>query len=624
MNRYSVWKYLMILSVFVLGVLYFLPNLYGEDPAIQVSGIRSTKVDASTMSRIESELKTQNVAIKAYTQNDAGLLIRFNNTDDQLKAQDAVSTLLGNNYTVALNLAPLTPAWLKSINALPMYLGLDLRGGVHFLMEVDKDAAINQAYERYTGDFRTILREKSVRYLTVSQDKDAASGASFIRLKFKTPEVRDEAKKVLSKEFRELQYNEEDIEGYYNLRAVIPPPQIIEIQKFAVQQNITTLRNRVNELGVAEPLIQQQGADRIVVQLPGVQDTAHAKEILGATATLEFRLADEEHNAAEASTGMVPPGLRLYRERSGNPILLQNQVMLTGDYIVDASSGIDQDSGGSAVFISLDSKGGRIFLNATKDNVGKLMAVVFIETKTDRRVVNGETVRVKRQVEEVINVARIRDRLGSRFQITGLDNSKEAKDLALLLRAGALAAPIEIVEERTVGPSMGADNIAKGFNSTLLGFGLIALFMTIYYLVFGFISAIALSVNLVLLVAILSALQATLTLPGMAGIALTVGMAVDSNVLIFERIREELRNGASPQAAIDAGFERAWATIFDSNITIFIAGFSLFWLGSGPVRGFAVVLCLGILTSMFSAILVSRAMVNLTYGNRRIKKLAIG
>lgn len=411
----------------------------------------------------------------------------------------------------------------------------------------------------------------------------------------------------------------------FGLRVTLSEKEAREAKKFAVQQNVTTLRNRVNELGVSEPVIQQQGERRIVVQLPGVQDTARAKEILGATATLEFRLADESHSVTEAVQGRVPAGSKLYKQRNGDPILLQKRVIVTGDQITDASSGLDQQDGSAAVFINLDGQGARKMQDTTKENVGKLMAVVFIENKTDTRTVDGREIKTKRQVEEVINVARIREPFGKRFQITGLDSTSEARNLALLLRAGALKAPVDIVEERTVGPSMGAENIARGFNSTLYGFAAIAMFMTLYYLVFGFISVIALSVNLLLLIAVLSLLQATLTLPGMAGIALTVGMAIDANVLIFERIREELRNGNTPQAAIHAGFDRAWSTIVDSNITILIAGISLLLLGSGPVRGFAVVLCIGILTSMFSAVMVSRSIVNLYYGRRRkIAKLAIG
>jgi len=624
MGKYPLWKYLLISVVILMGGLYAVPNLYGEDPAIQVSSTRSTKIDVGTLDRVKGALDRAQLKFGSVKVDETGLLVRFTDTETQIKAQDLIRETMGPGYIVALNLAPATPEWMKSVHALPMYLGLDLRGGVHFLMEVDMNAAISQSLERYKGDFRTMLREKKVRYLDIAIGGSAADGTGFIKLQFGSPQDRDQAKDIIRKEFGSLVLKEDaDDKGAY-LTALMSPSEQAETRKFAIQQNITTLRNRVNELGVAEPVIQQQGIDRIVVQLPGVQDTARAKEILGATATLEFRMVDEEHGAQAALNGIVPPGAKLYRERNGDPVLLKNQVMLTGDYIVDAKSGIDAQSGGSKVDISLDSKGGRLFENATKENVGKLMGVVFIETKTETKNIDGQLIKTKRKVEEVINVARIREQLGRRFQVTGLDSSNEARDFALLLRAGALAAPIDIVEERTVGPSLGAENILKGFNSTLLGFCLIGVFMTIYYLMFGFISVIALAVNLLLLIAVLSIMQATLTLPGMAGIALTVGMAIDSNVLVFERIREELRAGMAPAQAITAGYERAWATIFDSNITIFIAGFSLFLLGSGPVRGFAVVLCIGILTSMFSAIMVSRALVQIVYGGKRLTKLAIG
>jgi preprotein translocase subunit SecD len=445
-----------------------------------------------------------------------------------------------------------------------------------------------------------------------------------VEIKFRTREERDQARDAAHKEYNNLVLKEEDSGNDYYLYAALSETEQREVRKLALQQNITTLRNRVNELGVSEPVIQQQGQDRVVVQLPGVQDTARAKEILGATATLEFRMVDEGHSVEDALAGRVPAGARLYKKREGGHVLLKNQVMLTGDYITDAASGIEQRNGSPAVFITLDGKGAAIFSNATKENVGKAMGVVFIENKTETRTVDGKQEKIRSKVEEVINVAVIQEQLGKRFQITGLDSTTEARNLALLLRAGALAAPLEIVEERTVGPSLGAENITKGFNSTLIGFAAIALFMTIYYYFFGVIASIALAVNVLLLIAVLSLLQATLTLPGIAGIALTVGMAIDANVLIFERIREELRNGNSPQASIHAGYDRALDTIVDSNITTLIAGFALFMLGSGPIRGFAVTLCIGILTSMFSAVMVSRAVVNLLYGGRRkLAKLSI-
>jgi preprotein translocase subunit SecD len=617
-NQYPLWKYLLILAVLAVGALYALPNLYGEDPALQISSSRGTPIDMSTRTKVQDTLRQAGIASQPIEAVASSLLVRFSNTDDQLKAKDAVSAALGDDYITALNLAPATPGWLTSLAAAPMYLGLDLRGGVHFQMQVDTVAALAQAEERYVGEVRTLLRDKKLRYLTVARQNTGS-----LEVKFRDAEERDQALNTIKKEYPSLVIKDEERGGEYYLLVSISEKEKLEISKFAVQQNITALRNRVNELGVSEPVILQQGADRIVVQLAGVQDTARAKDILGATATLEFRLVDTEHNVQDAVAGRVPLGSKLYKERKGAPVLLQKRVIITGQDITDASSGLDQRDGSSAVFISLDGKGSKMMYNITKDNVGKPMAVVFIENKTETRMVDGKAVKTKKTVEEVINIATIREALSKRFQITGLDGSNEARDLALLLRAGALAAPMDIVEERTVGPSLGAENIAKGFNSTLIGFAAIAIFMSVYYRVFGVIASVSLFVNMVLLLSVLSVLQATLTLPGIAGIALTIGMAIDANVLIFERIREELRNGNTPQAAIHAGYERAWGTILDSNITTLIAGFALFLLGSGPVRGFAVVLCIGILTSMFSAVMVSRAMVNLIYGGRKLAKLPI-
>ncbi len=617
-NQYPLWKYLLIVAVLVVGVVYALPNLYGEDPALQISSSRGTPIDMSTRTKVQDTLKQAGIATQPIEAAAGSLLVRFSNTDDQLKAKDAVAVALGDDYITALNLAPATPGWLTSLAAAPMYLGLDLRGGVHFQMQVDTAAALAQAEERYVGEIRTLLRTEKLRYLTVARQNTGS-----LEVKFRGIEERDQALKKINKEYPSLVLKDEERGGEYYLLASISEKEQLEVSKFAVQQNITALRNRVNELGVSEPVIQQQGADRIVVQLPGVQDTARAKDILGATATLEFRLVDTEHNVEDAVAGRVPLGSKLYKERKGAPVLLQKRLIITGQDITDASSGLDQRDGSSAVFISLDGKGSKMMYNITKDNVGKPMAVVFIENKTETRMVDGKAVKTKKTVEEVINIATIREALSKRFQITGLDGSNEARDLALLLRAGALAAPMDIVEERTVGPSLGAENIAKGFNSTLIGFAAIAIFMSVYYRVFGVIASVSLFVNMVLLLSVLSMLQATLTLPGIAGIALTIGMAIDANVLIFERIREELRNGNTPQASIHAGYERAWGTIIDSNITTLIAGFALFLLGSGPVRGFAVVLCIGILTSMFSAVMVSRAMVNLIYGGRKLTKLPI-
>lgn len=623
LNQYPLWKYILICIVLVTGVIYAAPNLFGDDPAIQISATRISKVDNGTLGKMEALLENNQIKVKNMVLDERGILIRMNDTESQLKAKDLIREKLGNTYVVALNLAPATPGWLRSMDALPMYLGLDLRGGVHFLMQVDMDAAITQSLERYKGDFRALLRENKVRYLSINLDGNVAENTGVVKLKFKNDSVRSEARRIIKKEFRTLDMRDSNDEKYAYLLVTPSANEIKETKKFALQQNITTLRNRVNELGVAEPVIQQQGIDRIVVQLPGVQDTAKAKEILGATATLEFRMVDEEHSAQAAVKGRIPPGTKLYKERNGEPVLMKNQVMLTGDYIVDASSGIDSQSGGPNVSISLDSKGGRIFTNATKNNVGKLMGVIFIESKLEKKMIDGKEVKVRRKTEEVINVARIRDRLGSRFQISGLDSTSEAHDLALLLRAGALAAPIDIVEERTVGPSLGQDNIDQGFASVMIGFVLVLACMVFFYRGFGMIANLALAMNLVLIVAVLSMMQATLTLPGIAGIVLTVGMAVDANVLIFERIREELRNKVSPQSAIDAGYAKAIITISDANVTTLIAALVLFAMGTGPIKGFAITLSIGILTSMFTAIMGTRAVVNIAYGRRKLKTLPL-
>ena len=618
MNQYPLWKNLLIVAVLVVGVLYTLPNLYGEDPALQISSSHSAPLDEAAQTVVRDTLKRTGIPFETIDKVENGLLIRFNDTNNQLKAKDLMSEALGNGYVVALNLAPKTPGWLSALGAAPMYLGLDLRGGVHFQMQVDMNAVTRQAEERYVNDFRTLLRNEKLRYLTVIRKNTGG-----IEVKFRSAEERDKAREVLGKENPVLVFKESQQDDEFYLVAAISEQEQRETRRFAVQQNITALRKRVNELGVSEPIIQQQGQDRIVVQLPGVQDTVRAKEILGGTATLEFRMVDQEGNVQEAVAGNVPLGAKLYKERNGSPILLQKRIIVTGNDITHASSTIDAENGGSAVSIRLNGKAGNIMGTITKDNVGKPMAVVFIETRIETANVNGTVVKTRKQVEEVINVAVIRSAFSNNFQITGLDNPQEARDLALLLRAGALAAPMEIVEERTVGPSLGAENIAQGFTSTIIGFAAIALFMSMYYRVFGVIASVSLFVNMVLLLAVLSLLQATLTLPGIAGIALTIGMAIDANVLIFERIREELRNGSTPQASIHAGYERAWGTILDSNVTTLIAGFALFLLGSGPVRGFAVVLCIGILTSMFSAVVVSRSMVNVIYGRRKLTKLPI-
>ena len=617
-NRYPLWKHLLIAAVLVAGVVFALPNVFGEDPAVQISGERGVAIDAGLAARVASVLEVGGVPAHTVALEEGRLLARFGDTETQLKAQDLLRTDLGPGYIVALNLAPAMPRWLAATGLLPMYLGLDLRGGVHFLMEVDMPAAVAQAEERYTGDVRTLLREARVRYRSVARNPGGG-----IQVRLRTAEARDEAARRIGREFPDLTVSEEDVGEDFRLRLALSEEAVRATRDFALQQNVTTLRNRVNELGVAEPVIQRQGDRRIVVQLPGVQDTARAKDILGATATLEFRMVDEEHSVSDALGGRVPAGSRLYQERNGRPVLLYRQLMLTGDSIIDAASGIDQQTGSPAVFITLDGKGARIFSERTKDKIGRSMAVVFIENKTDIRRVDGRDVRSRRTVEEVINIAVIRDRLGKRFQITGLDSTSEARDLALLLRAGALAAPIEIIEERTVGPSLGQDNIDQGLRSVIIGFCLVLGFMAFWYRRFGLVANLALAANLVLIVAVLSMLQATLTLPGIAGIVLTVGMAVDANVLIFERIREELRNRNTPHASIHAGYQKAFSTILDANVTTLIAAVVLFGFGTGPIKGFAITLSIGIVTSMFTAIMGTRAVVGLIHSGRRVAALSI-
>jgi len=619
MNRYSLWKYILILFLISLGALFALPNIYGKDPALQVSASRSAEISELTEFQVSNALEEAGLAYKSMDLGFENLVIRFNNEETQLKAQSVVKESLGRNYVVALNLAPATPAWLAIFGAEPMFLGLDLRGGVHFLMQLDMEADIDKAEDGYMSDLRSQMRENKIRYKTITRNK-----AGGLLIRFKDDNERDSGQTLIGEDFRDLDVVIPDTSSDESqLVATINDQVALDTQKLALQQNITTLRKRVNELGVAEPVIQQQGLSRIVVQLPGVQDTAKAKNILGATATLEFRLVDEDHDPQDAVDGRVPAGSKLYTERSGFPILLEKQVMLTGDSIIDAASGIDSLSGGPDVTITLDGRGAKRMSHGTRGNVGKRLAVVFIENKIETVEKDGELTQKKVIVEEVINSAVIREQLGKRFHITGLDSTKEARTLALLLRAGALAAPIYIIEERTVGPSLGQDNIDKGLNSVVIGFILVLLFMAIYYKVFGLFANVALALNLVLVVAMLSILQATLTLPGIAGIVLTIGMAVDANVLIFERIREEIRNGNSPQASIHAGYEKAFSTIADANITTLIAALVLFSFGTGPVKGFAVTLSLGIISSMFTSIMVTRSMVNLIYGRRRLKKLLI-
>jgi preprotein translocase subunit SecD len=618
MNRYPLWKNLLVLGVLLVGILYALPNLFPQNPSIEVTAARGAKVTAATSGEVEDTLKKADVKYKA-VERLAGdkLLVRFVTSGEQLRGQEAIESSLSDHYNSAMTLAPDLPGFLRDLGIQPMFLGLDLRGGIYVLIDVDMEAAVDQALERYTGDIRTLLRSEKVRYLGVTSDRGR------IRVRFRDAAQKDEAVELIGKEFPELVVDSGEDDKAFFVKVTMTPAEEASVEKFALQQNITTLRNRVNALGVAEPIIQQQGDRRIVVQLPGVQDPARLKEILGATATLEYRLVDTQHSVQDAVDGRVPPSSKLYYDRDGRPVLLLRRVIVTGDQITDASAGFDQRSGQPAVFVSLDSQGARRMRNVTTENVGKPMAVVFIENRTVTRMVKGKPVKERVRTEEVISVANILEPFGRRFQTTGLDSSNEAHNLALLLRAGALAAPIEIVEERTIGPSLGQANIDQGFESVVIGFLLVVVFMAVYYRVFGLVADLVLLVNLVLIVAILSLLQATLTLPGIAGIVLTVGMAVDANVLIYERIREEVRNGNTPQASIHAGYDKALSTIVDANITTLIAAVVLFSFGTGAVKGFAVTLFIGILTSLFTAIMGSRAIINLLYGGKRLKRLPI-
>jgi preprotein translocase subunit SecD len=605
MNQYPLWRYLLVLVVLVLGVLYALPNLYGQDPALQILPRRSAPIDDTVQKTLTDALAKADVEVIASEHSVNRILIRFASDAARTAGLPIVSAALDpKQYLVALNLAPATPSWLRKLGGKPMFMGLDLRGGVHFLMQVDTNTVQKQLEDRFISELRTAFREEKIRFRTVGR---GPSGG--VKVTFLNAETKVRGSELLARDFADLDLSES---GTANEFAVLlqPKPQFVtETRKTAIKQNLTTLRNRINEFGVAEPIIQQQGDSRIVVQLPGVEDTAEAKKLLGATATLEFRMVDVDGDVEAAVAGRVPVGSKLYQRRSGGPILLEKRVMLTGESIINGDSGLEQQSGTPAVFITLDAKGARRFSRATREEIGKPMAVVFIEQQQGK------------PVEEVINVATIRDELSKRFQITGLDSPDEARTLALLLRAGALAAPMEIIEERTIGPSLGQDNIDRGLRSCVAGFIAVMLFMALYYKTFGLIANLALAANVVLLVALLSMLQATLTLPGIAGILLTVGMAVDANVLIFERIREELRLGKTPQAAIYAGYDRAFDTILDSNVTTLIAALVLFGFGSGPVKGFAITLSIGIATSMFTAITGTRAIVNLLYGKRRVQKL---
>lgn len=618
MNQDPLWKQLFILATVIVGLVLALPNFYSQDPAIEISTVKGGAVDDKLEASIKSSLENNKIAFKRIDRLAKDkLLVRFNTPEAQLQGKDFVEAAASSGYSVALTPAPDLPAWLAFFGVRPMYLGLDLRGGIHVLIDVDMDAALKKSFERYTSDIRSLLRREKVRYITVSHDAQAVTS------QFKEVTARDQAQELIMGEFPELVLQPKELGEVFLLIGNLAPANATAIKKAALEQNITTLRNRINALGVAEPIIQQQGERRIVVELPGVQDPSRLKEVMGATATLEYRLADTEHSVEDAARGQIPVGFRLYKERNGRKVLLSNRVIITGDQITDASSGFDQRSSQPAVFVSLDGLGAKRMRDFTTENVGKPMAVVFNEIRTEISMVNGKPVRERRNIEEVISIANILEPFGRRFQTTGLDSPREAHDLALLLRSGALAAPIEIVEERTVGPSLGQDNIDKGLTASLVGIVAVVLFMAIYYNVFGLIADLVLLINIILMLALMSLIQATLTMPGIAGIVLTIGMAVDANVLINERIREELRLGNSPLASIAAGYEKAWASILDGNVTTLIAGVVLFGFGTGPIKGFAVVLTIGILTTLFTAVTMSRIIVNLIFGRRRLKEVPV-
>ncbi len=626
-NHTPWWKWLIIAVVIVPGAFYALPNLFGDDPGVQLRGARGARLGTAELGQVQKVLESSEVKYKSAVLDERGIRVRFATTDAQLQARDLLESRLASGTTVALTLLPAAPDWLSQVGALPMYLGLDLRGGVHFLLEVDMQSAVRRAEDRYVADLRSTLREAKIRYQKIGRD-----GSGGITVVLRDPAVLADAVDEIRQTLPGLVIADAKGSADGALRMRLSDNEVEELSQFALEQNITALRNRVDQLGVAEPVIQRQGDRRIVVQLPGVQDTARAKRILGRTATLEMMMVDEEHSLDAALSGKVAPGSKIFRFRDGRPILLKKRVIYSGENIVDAAASIDTQSGGAIVSITLDAIGARINQKITGKNIGKRMAVLYIESKSTIKTdvdgmsvkgADGRAIRVKQRIEEVITAPVIRDQLGKRFQIEGLDSVDEARDLSLMLRAGSLAAPVEIIEERTVGPSLGQANIDQGFQSVMIGFALVLVFMAIYYRVFGLFANVALALNLVMIVAVLSLLQATLTLPGVAGIVLTVGMAVDANVLIFERIREELRNGNTPQASIHTGYERALSTIVDANLTTLIAAIVLFNFGTGPIKGFAVTLSIGILTSMFTAIVLTRALVNFFFGGRRLKDLAI-
>ena len=626
LNQTAGWKFLVIIAVVVLGLLYALPNIFGSDPGIQIRGARGLSIEYSILDQVQTVLDAETITVKAILQDEKGIKIRFENDEAQLRAKELIEKELGTGYSSALTLLSGAPSWLTELGILPMYLGLDLRGGVHFLLQVDMQSAIDSAQERYKDNIKQILRENKLRYRAVTLNPQGQ-----LETTIRNPSHRQQAYDLLSEEFPDLEISTDDTRAEVIL-AQTNQDQIDEIKKFALEQNLSALRNRVDQLGVAEPVVQQQGNDRIVIQLPGVQDTARAKAILGRAATLEMHLVDEKNNTSAVASGQAPSGSRIFKFRNGEKILLQKQVIYSGNSIVDAAASLDSQTGSPIVSITLDSAAATINSRVTGENINNRMAVVYIELiSAIKRAADGSIVlddegrpaRVTRRVEEVLTAPVIRDQLGKRYQIEGLDSVEEARDLSLMLRSGALAAPVEIIEERTVGPSLGQANISQGFLSVMIGFLLVLIFMLFYYRVFGFTAVVALTLNLVLIVAVLSLLQATLTLPGIAGVVLTVGMAVDANVLIFERIREEVRNGNSPQASIHLGYDRALATIVDANITTLIAAIVLFNFGTGPIKGFAVTLSIGIITSMFTAIMLTRMLINLFYGGKTVKKLAI-